>query len=98
MTTNKKRCIPLGIGPLEIRTFLDEKFHDVHIASVSCNKYWRGAVVDGSIYISTDRTEKAHDLEVPVLDRGRERRAPMNFRVDVERRLVRLVYHPFYFF
>ena len=53
--------------------------------------------MDGPIHIRTDRTEKPYDLEMPVLDRGRERRAPMNFRVDVERRLVRLVDHSFDF-
>ena len=53
--------------------------------------------MDRSIHVRTDRTEKPHDLEMTILDRGRERRPPMNFRVDVERRLVRLVYDSFYF-
>ena len=54
--------------------------------------------MDGPIHISSNRTEKPDDLEVPVLDGSGERRPPMNFRVHVERRLVRLVDDAFYFF
>ena len=94
MTTNKERSIPLGIGPLQVRTFLDQKFDNINITSVSGNKYGSSPIVNRSVHVRTDATEKPHDLEVPVLDRRRERRPPMNFRVDVERRLVGLVDHP----
>ena len=53
--------------------------------------------MDGSIYIRTDRTEKAHDLQVAILDGSCKRRPPMNLGVDVERRLVGLVYYSFDF-
>ena len=50
------------------------------------------------IYIRTDRTEKPHDLEVPILYGSGKSRPSMNLGVDVERRLVGLVYYSFYFF
>ena len=53
--------------------------------------------MDGSIYIRTDRTEKAHDLQMAILDGRRERRPAVDLGVDVERRLVGLVHYSFYF-
>ena len=97
LTTDEERRVALGIWSLEIRTFLDQKFDDINITSVSSDKYGSSTVMDRSVHVRTDTTEKPHDLEVPVLDGSGERRPPMNFRVDVERRLVRLVDYSFYF-
>ena len=98
LAADEERRVALRVRPLEIRAFFYQELDNINITSVSGNKNRSSSIMYGPIHIRADRAEKPHDLEVPVLDRRRERRAPMNFGVDVERRLVRLVYDSFYFF
>ena len=51
----------------------------------------------GPIHIRAYRTEKPYYFQMAILYGSGKSRPSMNFRVDVERRLVRLVYYSFYF-